>query len=478
VLDEAKRTTILTLAAEGRSRHYISEALGVSRNAVKRVLRSGERRPESRPRAEQATPHAARIEALAVSCQGNLVRVHEELAAEGVTLAYSTLTAFCRRRGIGVVPKVPVGRHDFAPGQEMQHDTSPHRVTIGARVRCVQCASLVLCHSHMLFAQVYPVWDRFWCKVFLTEALRYFGGASAECMLDNSTVVMVGGTGKNAVAAPEMEAFGKRFGFVFVAHEVGDAKRSGRVERPFHYIEHNFYPGRTFADVADTNAQLRAWCDAKNVLFRPKLRAAPVTLFALERAALKPLPAYVPEVERIHTRTVDSEGFVNLHANRYSAPYDTLARELTVHESHDRVRLFLGPRIVAEHPRKEDGANGRSTLPEHHDARRWRHLHPAPPMREAERVVRADSAVLAAWIDAATARGRMNGRVLRHAHRLWMELPREPLERAFATATAHGLFEVARIETMALRELEETFFRLAPADDDPTHGGDDDPFGR
>jgi hypothetical protein len=31
-----------------------------------------------------------------------------------------------------------------------------------------------------------------------------------------------------------------------MAHQPGDKNRSGRVERPFHYIENNFYPGRTF----------------------------------------------------------------------------------------------------------------------------------------------------------------------------------------------------------------------------------------
>jgi transposase len=475
VLDEAKRTTILTLAAEGRSRHVIAEAVGVSRNTVKRVLKSGQAKPAASPRAEQAAPFAAQIAALARHCEGNLVRVHEELAAQGVKLRYSTLTAFCRRHGIGVAPKVPVGQHDFAPGEEMQHDTSPHRVKIGGVRRVVQCASLVLCHSHMLFAQVYPVWDRFWCKVFLTEALRYFGGAAARCMLDNSTVVIATGTGKNAVPAPEMAAFAERFDFAFVAHEVGDAKRSGRVERPFHYIEHNFYAGRDLRDVPDTNAQLRAWCDQKNALFRPRLRAAPVTLFALERPALRALPVHVPEVERIHVRIVDSEGFVNLHGNRYSAPVAMLSRELTVHEAAQRVRLFLGPRIVAEHPRLDDGGAARSMLPEHREERRWRHNQSAPRMLDEERLIRADSPALAAWLDAAAARGRATVRALRHAHRLWTELPREPLERAFTTATAHGLFEVARIETMALRELGETFFRLAPRDDDDP-GGDDERY--
>ena len=46
--------------------------------------------------------------------------------ARGATLSYPALTAFCRRHGIGHDPPEPAGRYDFAPGQEMQHDTSPH----------------------------------------------------------------------------------------------------------------------------------------------------------------------------------------------------------------------------------------------------------------------------------------------------------------------------------------------------------------
>ena len=38
----------------------------------------------------------------------------------------------------------------------------------------MQTASAVLCYSRMLFFQCYPTFRRFDCKVFLTEALRYF----------------------------------------------------------------------------------------------------------------------------------------------------------------------------------------------------------------------------------------------------------------------------------------------------------------
>jgi transposase len=70
------------------------------------------------------------------------------------------------------------------------------------------------------------------------------------------------------IPVPEMAAFAERFGFTFVAHAVGDANRSGRVERMFRFIERGFLPGRRFTDWADANRQARAWCDRVNA--RPK----------------------------------------------------------------------------------------------------------------------------------------------------------------------------------------------------------------
>ena len=84
----------------------------------------------------------------------------------------------------------------------------------------------------MLFIQLYPVFTRFTCKVFLTDALQYLTVAATTCMIDNTHVVVAAGTGAQMVPAPEMAAFAERFRFTFRAHEKGDANRSGRVERP------------------------------------------------------------------------------------------------------------------------------------------------------------------------------------------------------------------------------------------------------
>jgi len=183
MLDQTTRSAILRLRETGHGTRAIARALGISRGGVKDVVASGSAAVPRAARAEKGAPHRERILELYASCEGNLVRVHEELGAAGATLSYPALTAFCRRHGIGHAPPRPVGQYHFAPGEEMQHDTSPHDVRLGGTVRRVQTASLVLCHSRMLFFQHSPRFTRFDCKVFLTDALRYMGGVCATCMM-------------------------------------------------------------------------------------------------------------------------------------------------------------------------------------------------------------------------------------------------------------------------------------------------------
>jgi transposase len=248
MLDQASRHAVLELHRRGQGVRAIARALQVSRAAVRDVLHRGTADVPRLARPEKALEHREDILRLLQQCEGSFTRVHEELTQSGLQLSYPALTAFCRRHGIGQVPTQPAGRYDFAPGQEMQHDTSPHDLHLGGTVRRGQTASLVLGYSRMLFFQVYPQFRRFECKVFLTDALRYLDGACQTCLIDNTHVVVLKGTGRDMIPVPEMAAFAERFGFTFVARAVGDANRSGRVERMFSFIQRGFLPGRRFTD--------------------------------------------------------------------------------------------------------------------------------------------------------------------------------------------------------------------------------------
>lgn len=457
MLDETTRHTILMLAAKKVPKRHIAKLLKISRNSVREVIASGSCEPKTLSRTEKAEPHRDEILALHKTCKGNLVRVHEELLSQGVQISYPALTAFCRRQKIGTRPKQPVGRYHFEPGQEMQHDTSPHKADIGGKVRKIQTASAVLAYSRMIFFQGYPRFRRFECKLFLTEALRYFHGAPREAMIDNTHVIILHGTGAGMVPTAEMEAFAERFGMVFRAHAPGDANRSGRVERPFHTIENNFLVGRRFVDWNDFNQRARAWSDAKNRLFKRHLKAAPIELYNLERTRLRPLPVWVPEPYQLHQRIVDVHAYVTVDTNRYSVPADWIGKSVQVREGACQI-VITRARECVTHTRHIEPEAKWITLPEHRPERK-RKKGSDPPRELAALLRRAPE--LEGYVKSLRKRiKRSLGFALRQILRMLDEYPRQPFLDAVRDAQHYGVYDVDRLETMVLQRIDRDFFPL------------------
>ena len=393
------------------------------------------------------------------------MRVHEELTAGGAALSYPALTAFCRRQGIGQTPVVPAGQYHFEPGVELQHDTSPHAVEVDGRKHKAQTASAVLCYSHMLFFQINPTFQRFDCKVFLTDALRHIGGAPERVMIDNTHVVVLRGTGREMIPVPEMEAFADRLGFRFVAHKIGDANRSARVERPFSFIENNFLAGRAFTSWDDLNNQARQWCDRVNSTYKKHIRAVPSELFAVERMHLKPLPAWIPEVYRLHQRTVDVEGYVSVNSIRYSVPISWIGRRVEARETRDKIEIELDARHIVAHVRAVTPLQQRISLPEHR-----------PPRGEGvkrdkypeEQAILHAAPEIAGYVAALKQKGRkVVVLALRQLWRLLKEYPRDPFLAAVGEAAQYGLYDLDRLERMILRRIARDYFRLAETEFDP-----------
>lgn len=464
MLDQAKRTAILVLHGQELSVRAIAKACKASRSSVRDVIRSGSAEVPRVERKEQAAPWREEILKLYADCKGNLVRVHEKLVDQGAEVTYDALKGFCRRNGIGAKAPIPAGRYTFEAGQEMQTDTSPHKVRIAGKERPAQCACLVLAHSRMCFMAYYPTFDRFRCKTFLTEAFRYFEGTCRECMIDNTHVVVAHGSGPTMVPVPEMEAFAARFGFRFRAHAIGHANRSAHVERKFRHIETNFLAGREFQDWDDLNRQARAWCDQVNASAKRDLHARPIDLFVQEKIALNPLPAYVPEVYRLHHRIVDVEGYVRLSRNAYSVPYKLIGRQLEVRESQHQIEVYDGPRLVASHDHPWDGVDLRLTVKEHRPPR-GEGRPKAGPFPEEKEILQMEPQ-LADFVAGLKARWPWKvTRVLKRLQGFVRDYPRSPLLGAAEEALAYGMFDLERLEGMVLRRVRRDHFGLEGGDE-------------
>jgi len=461
MLDKDTRTAILALSGKGYGVRRIARELKISRNSVRRVIQSGVVEAAMAERGSQLEEHLEEIGQFYAECEGNLVRVREKLEealskrGQSLEASYSALTWFCRRHGIGVEEPVAVKRIVTGPGLEMQHDTSPHTVVIGANKVKRQCASLVLGYSRMLYMQFYPRFQRFHMKMFLTDAFQYFGGCCQRCVIDNSSIAIACGTGRLAEVAPEVEAFEKRFGFKFSAHELGHKERSGKIERPFHYIEHNFLAGRMFKDDEDLNRQALQWLEKANRRRLRELKASPIELFAAEKPHLVSLPLYVPEVYRMFQRVVDAYGCVSVERMKYPVAAAYIGKTVLVRESKDQVRLFDGHKELAAHKKKVEGSPAAQLTP-NPVARRQRQAW----LPEETRLKEA-GATLAKYLEALKAeRGSRYVWSVKKLYRLLCQYDAQTLERAVARAAEYRLFDVRRIETILLQDIAQREYRL------------------
>jgi len=452
---------ILALREQGRALREISRALKVSRNTVRRALRQPQPKP---PQEHQHQAIIERLPELYRRCKGNGVRIREVFKDEyDIDIAYSTLTRLLREHELRE-PKRRSGIYRFEPGQETQHDTSPHRLELGGKPVTAQCASLVLAYCRMLFIQYYPAFTRFEAKTFLTEAFRFFDGACPRCTIDNTSVLVAGGSGPDAIIAPEMVAFGELFGVVFIPHAIRHSDRKGRVERPFAYVENNFLAGRTFQDWADLNARARAWCEQyANAKPKRSLGMSPQAAYVMEKTHLPPLPSHIPAVTQIHYRVVDTQGYVHLDTNRYSVPQRLLGKKVDVHKRPEQVLVFCAGQRVAEHPRLVGKRYTDHLIKAHHPSLQ-RGRTPKGPSPQ-EQVLSGRAPVLDQYVAALKKRAPGRGVTkLRRLLELKRSYPAGPFLEAVEQALKYGLFDLTRLERLILERVAGDFFNLGEED--------------
>jgi hypothetical protein len=429
---------------------------------VRRILRHTDAAPRDRP-LDAATRE--RLAAAFERARGNVVRMRELLRDEhALDVSYSTLTRWVREAELRRLPKRS-GEYHFAPGVEMQHDTSPHRVLIGDKSITAQCASLILAYSRRLFVQYYPRFTRFEAKHFLLEAARFMDGTAQRCIIDNTSVIVAEGTGQDAVMAPEMRAFARTLGFGFRAHALRHADRKGRIERPYRWVETNFLPGRQFRDFDDLNAQVLAWCrEVANQKPKRVLGMSPEAAYLLEKPHLQSLPAVLPPVYEVFERVVDLYGYVSVETNRYSVPERFVGKALTVYKYPAEIQIFHRGTLLATHPRLIDQRDARHTIAQHHPTPQRA---PRAPALE-EQLLRGDHPLLERY--AAALKQHSQRRSVRQMRRL-LEIkrtyPAAPFLCAIEQALRFGLFDLGRLETLVLKYVAGEFFALDLPEEEP-----------
>lgn len=436
MIETDKRKAVFLLHQEGHSVREIARLLSLSRNTVRTIVAQGGAPATPRPRADKQPLDEELLRRLYQECQGHIQRVYEKLLEEeGVAVAYSTLTRRLRELGISDPPKTRCHQVPDEPGAEMQHDTSPYQVELAGRRTRLIASLIYLRYSKRRYLKFYRAFDRFRMKCFFHEALTSWGYAAGQCIIDNTNLARLRGTGANAVIHPEMEAFARQYGFAYHCHALRHSDRKAGEERSFWYVETNFLPGRTFASLEDLNGQALAWSTTR-LDNKPQGKAGliPARAFEHERTYLVPVPAQLPAPYKVQGRGTDEYGFMSFDANYYWVP-GTRRAEVKVLVYSDRLKIFQAGQCLAEYPLPADGVRNAKFSPKDQPAPPHHPHNRHHPTELEEKLLRALAPAVSAYLDYALptkglARHQFLRRLLALSRQMSVELFGQTLERA------------------------------------------------
>lgn len=353
---------------QGVARKAIGRQLRIDVKTVRAIVRADSVREPTTERSNRISVDGALLERLYRDCSGYVERMHEILTEEhGIAIGYSTLTRLVRAYGLGVEPKKRAGHVPDVPGEEMQHDTSEHKVRIGGVKQKLISSGIYLRYSKMRYVRFYRRFNRFVMKCFLDEALRHWGYCARTCIIDNTNLAILIGSGQRASMNPEMVAFAANYGFTWKAHEIKHANRKAGAERNFYTVETNFLPGRTFGSLEDLNAQAIAWA-TERFAQRPqaKTKLIPVELFETEKNVLIKLPDYIEAPYLPFTRRVDQYGYCSFDGNFYWVPESITTQCVTVLQYAHHIRIMDGTREATRYEIAADGIKNQMIVPPGH----------------------------------------------------------------------------------------------------------------
>ena len=365
-LTEEQTALVLKFFKETGFIRQTAKKAGVSRKAVRRVLKQVPvHAPVSHPRPSKLDPYKAKIGVLVREQNLSAVRVLEEIQELGYDGKYTILKDHIRtvRPTPYRKPRPPI---DHPPGEEGQMDWSPHQVIMGGRRTVVQTGSVVLCFSRWIYHRHFT--DQTLESVINLHEMAFqeLGAVPVTMTYDNMTTVGRH-TGPSEVwINPQFKAFADQYDFRIVILQPGAKERHGKVERPFHYIEHNFLAGREFQDMEDINRRGDIWrANTANVRNHGTLRERPLDRLERERAYLNPLSheisgTFFKKVDRL----IHIDFCVAIDTNHYSTSPNLIGQTAEVRLFKSHLEIWVNKQLDAKHTYIK-GKHQRQVLPEH-----------------------------------------------------------------------------------------------------------------
>ena len=364
---ETIRKIRLAIQRDGKSIHQTARDLNVSRNTVRKVIRSGQTRFEYRRRTQPMPVLGDYVEQLERWLAGDyqLPRrqrrsaqvLYEQLQRDGYTGSYDSVRRYVKRwhekmRKPSQTVFIPLA---FDPADAFQFDWSHEKVELAGMPVTAKVAHLRLCHSRHFLVVAYPRETQEMVFDAHIRAFNFFGGVCRRGIYDNMK------TAVNKILSGKQRSFNSRFGQLCshyllepVACTPGAGWEKGQVENQVGLVRRRFFtPRPRFKDFAQLNAWLESQC-----LQWSKTHAHPSQpgqtiwdVYQAEKVFLMPLPkAFDAYAER--PARVSPASLVSFDHNRYSVDCRHVGQTVQLRVYADRIVVVHDGQVIGEHFRR------------------------------------------------------------------------------------------------------------------------------
>ncbi len=340
------------LKAKGKSIRAISRETGLSRNTVRKYLRS-DSIPEKKPHPKRGSKldlYKDTIQQMINAGIFNCEVIYERIKDEGYTGGLTILRDYVRPfRPPKQIPAVR--RYETKPGQQAQVDWGEYTYIDEetGNTRKLYVFVMVLGYSRAIYMEFTTRCNICTFIRCLIHGFEYFGGVTDIVLTDRMKTVILGtDENKRPIWNAVFKDLAATLGFVPRVCKARRPQTKGKVESCIGFVKDNFLAGRIFTDYGDLNRQAIEWCNKKNRRIHGSTGERPVDRMKEEN--LKPLPApdiYQKFIEE--TRKVHKDGLLSFDGVRYGVPWQYSGRKVTVIERNGKVEVLYEGMVIATH---------------------------------------------------------------------------------------------------------------------------------
>ena len=355
---------VLAMRRQGKTYAEIADETGYHPATISKWVREGGppagRTTGDEDRVIDAKWSARLMELLAANKDLLATSLFEIITAEGFCGSYPTVSRWVRdvrgpRFRRADQASVPI---ETGPGEEAQFDFADcsawaQRVGLGAELWCF---GMILSWSR---------WRLWWFTTSTDRhhtfegTVRFFEAAGGVPKISRTDRMGALGQsqGRRFKLHPPALEFARHHGTEIRACQAGDAKRKGKVERPFRVLGESFLEELIVtglpSDLDELNRQAQIWIDERaHSRIHRSTGVTPTERFVAEQRFLGPLPPRRFDTDYVETRRVHQVlPFIEWDTVQYSVPADCLGQLVEVRRvvDSDQLTVAWAGRIVASH---------------------------------------------------------------------------------------------------------------------------------